>query len=62
LDDDGIPIFADLMFGRREPVFVPFVLVADGENVTALPLKDRKALLTTRVRRYRLQKLDWSSG
>jgi ATP-dependent DNA ligase len=34
LDDDGRPMFNDLMFGRREPVFVPFdVLVADGENV-----------------------------
>src|SRR6266567_8215087 len=60
LDDDGRPMFNDLMFGRREPVFVPFdVLVADGENVTALPLKDRKASLTQIVRRYRLQKLDW---
>ncbi len=63
LDDDGRPMFNDLMFGRREPVFVPFdVLVADGENVTALPLKDRKASLTQIVRRYRLQKLDWVIG
>jgi ATP-dependent DNA ligase len=63
LNEAGIPIFADFMFGRREPVFVPFdVLVADGENVTALPLKDRKALLTKIVRRYRLQKLDWVIG
>ncbi len=59
LADDGRPMFNDLMFGRREPVFVPFdILVADGEDVTALPLKDRKALLTQVVRRYRLQKLD----
>jgi ATP-dependent DNA ligase len=63
LDDDGRPMFNDLMFGRREPTYVPFdVLVADGENVTALPLKDRKALLTQIVRRYRLQKLDWVIG
>jgi len=63
LDDDGRPMFNDLMFGRREPSYVPFdVLVADGENVTALPLKDRKALLTQIVRRYRLQKLDWVIG
>jgi bifunctional non-homologous end joining protein LigD len=63
LDDDGKPMFNDLMFGRREPVFVPFdVLVAEGENVLAMPLKDRKALLTKIVRRYRLQKLDWIIG
>src|SRR6266567_5242291 len=63
LADDGRPMFNDLMFGRREPVFVPFdVLVADGDDVTALPLKDRKALLTKIVRRHRLQKLDWLIG
>jgi ATP-dependent DNA ligase len=63
LDADGRPMFNDLMFGRREPVFVPFdVLVAEGENVIAMPLKDRKALLTKIVRRYRLQKLDWVIG
>src|SRR6266516_2216634 len=63
LDEDGRPIFNDLLFGRREPVYVPFdVLIADGENVTALPLKDRKALLTKIVRRYRLQKIDWVIG
>jgi bifunctional non-homologous end joining protein LigD len=63
LDDDGRPMFNDLLFGRREPVFVPFdVLVVDGEDVTALPLKDRKALLTKIVQRYRLQKLDWVVG
>jgi bifunctional non-homologous end joining protein LigD len=55
LADDDRLIFNDLMFGRREPLFVPFdVLVADGENVTALSLKI--------VRRYRLQKLDWVIG
>jgi len=63
LDGDGRPILNDLMFGRTEPTYVPFdVLVADGENVTVLPLKDRKALLTQIVRRYRLQKLDWVTG
>jgi hypothetical protein len=34
LDDDGRPVFNDLMFGRREPVFVPFdVLFVDGKDV-----------------------------
>ena|SRR2546428_3437539 len=63
LADDGRPMFNDLLFGRREPVFVPFdVLVADGADVRELPLKDRKALLTKIVQRYRLQKLDWVIG
>jgi ATP-dependent DNA ligase len=39
------------MFGRREPVYVAFdVLFAEGEDVRALPLKDRKALLEKVVR------------
>jgi bifunctional non-homologous end joining protein LigD len=34
LDDDGLPRFNDLMFGRREPVYVPFdVLFVEGEDV-----------------------------
>jgi ATP-dependent DNA ligase len=46
LDDDGRPMFNDLLFGRREPVYVAFdVLVVDGEDVRALPLKERRALL-----------------
>jgi ATP-dependent DNA ligase len=33
LDEDGRPRFNDLLFGRREPVFVAFdVLFADGED------------------------------
>ena len=39
-------MFADLMFGRRPPIFVAFdVLVARGEDVRALPLTRRKAVL-----------------
>src|SRR6266542_3844035 len=57
LDEDGRPIFSDLLFGRREPVYVAFdVLVVDGEDVRALPLKERKALLAKIVRRYGMQK------
>src|SRR6266536_970777 len=34
LDGDGRPRFNDLLFGRREPVYVAFdVLVVDGEDV-----------------------------
>jgi ATP-dependent DNA ligase len=39
-------VFEDLMFGRRPPIFVAFdVLVARGEDVRALPLARRKAVL-----------------
>jgi hypothetical protein len=57
LDEDGRSKFNDLMFGRREPVYVAFdVLFVDGEDVRALPLKDRKALPEKMVRRHRLQR------
>jgi len=57
LDGDGWPRFNDLLFGRREPVYVAFdVLVVDGEDVRALALKERKTLLEKVVRRYGMQK------
>ncbi len=58
LDGDGRPRFNDdLLFGRREPSYVAFdVLVVDGGDVRALPLKERKATLEKLVRRYGLQK------
>jgi bifunctional non-homologous end joining protein LigD len=57
LDEDGRPRFNDLLLGRREPVYVAFdVLAVDGEDVRALPLKERKALLEKVVRRYGMQK------
>jgi bifunctional non-homologous end joining protein LigD len=57
LHGDGRPVFNDLMFGRREPVYVAFdILIADDEDVRALPLKERKAMLEKIVRRYRMQK------
>jgi len=59
LDDTGRPMFNDLMFGRREPVYVAFdVLFVEGEDVRIAPLKERKALLANIVRRYRLQKFE----
>ncbi len=57
LDEDGRPAFNDLLFGRREPSYVAFdVLFVDGEDVRALPLKERKALLEKVVRRHRMQR------
>jgi ATP dependent DNA ligase domain len=47
----------DLLFGRREPSYVAFdVLFVDGEDVRALPLKERRALLERIVRRHRMQR------
>jgi bifunctional non-homologous end joining protein LigD len=59
LDENGRPMFNDLLFGRREPVYVAFdVLVVDGRDVRALPLKERKALLEKVVRRHRMQRAE----
>src|SRR5205814_1569649 len=56
LDEDGRPRFNDLLFRRREPVYVAFdVLFVDGRDMRALPLKERKALLEKIVRRHRMQ-------
>jgi len=46
LDESGRPNFKDLLFRRRNPTYIAFdVLAVDGEDVTRLPLKERKALL-----------------
>jgi bifunctional non-homologous end joining protein LigD len=59
LDDTGRPIFNDLLFGRREPTYIAFdLLFAEGEDVRAAPLKERKALLEKIVRRYRLERTE----
>jgi ATP-dependent DNA ligase len=40
LGEDGRPRFYDLMFGRREPVYIAFdLLFVEREDVRALPLK-----------------------
>jgi bifunctional non-homologous end joining protein LigD len=59
LDERGRPVFNDLLFGRGKPTYIPFdVLVADGEDVRNLPLKERKALLDKIAGRYRLEKTE----
>src|SRR5512133_3352710 len=46
LDADGRPVFNDLLYRRREPVFVAFdALWLDGEDLRYLPLVERKAKL-----------------
>src|SRR5207248_7100091 len=59
LDERGRPIFNDLLFGRREPIYLPFdVLFAFGQDVRALSLKERRALLDNAVLRYGLEKTE----
>jgi bifunctional non-homologous end joining protein LigD len=59
LDEAGKPIFNDLLFRRREPVYVAFdVLNVEGADVRGMPLKDRRAILDRVVMRYRMQKAE----
>jgi bifunctional non-homologous end joining protein LigD len=46
LDEKGRPLFADLLYRRRRPVFVAFDLLhLDGEDLRDATLSERKALL-----------------
>jgi ATP-dependent DNA ligase len=46
LDDAGWPLFDELLFGHRRPIYVAFdLLVADGVDLRPLPLRERKAAL-----------------
>jgi bifunctional non-homologous end joining protein LigD len=59
LDENGRPVFNNLMFHRRMPVYVAFdVLFADSEDVRGAPLKERRAILASTVRRYKLQRCE----
>ena len=63
LDETGRPIFKDLLFRRREPVYVAFdVLNVEGADVRGLPLEDRRAVLDRIAERYRIQKSDLFFG
>ena len=59
LDERGQPAFNDLLFGRRDPTYLPFdVLFVEGEDVRELPLRERKAILAKLVVRYGLLKTE----
>jgi bifunctional non-homologous end joining protein LigD len=63
LDENGRPIFNDLLFRRCEPVYVAFdVLVCEGEDVRGEPLKERRAILDKVARRYGMQKSELFFG
>jgi bifunctional non-homologous end joining protein LigD len=54
VDDDGRPMFRDLLFRRRQCVFVAFdLLYLNGEDLRTLPLIERKAALRKLLRRKR---------
>jgi ATP-dependent DNA ligase len=63
LDEAGKPVFNDLLFCRREPVYIPFdVLNVEGADVRGMALKDRRAILDRIVRRYGMQKSELFFG
>jgi len=54
VDELGRPVFRDLLFRRRECVFIAFdLLFLDGKDLRTLPLIDRKAVLKKLLRRKR---------
>jgi bifunctional non-homologous end joining protein LigD len=63
LDEAGKPVFNDLLFRRREPVYIPFDLLnVEGADVRGMSLKDRRAVLDRIVRRYGMQKSELCFG
>src|SRR5262249_33709528 len=58
VDDDGRPVFRDLLFRRRQCVFIAFdLLYLNGKDLRTLPLVDRKAMLKKLLRRKRSRML-----
>jgi hypothetical protein len=50
------PVFGDLLFRRRQCVFIAFdLLYLNGADLRTLPLIDRKAMLKKLLRRKRLE-------
>jgi bifunctional non-homologous end joining protein LigD len=54
VDDVGRPVFRDLLFRRRQCVFITFdLLFLNGKDLRTLPLMERKAALKKLLRRKR---------
>jgi ATP-dependent DNA ligase len=62
LDDDGDPCSTIYCSDAASQCSCRSMCWLRMGRMCALPLRDRKALLTKIVRRYRLQKLDWVIG
>ena len=58
VDDDGRPNFRDLLFQRRQCIFIAFdLLFLNGKDLRVLPLIERKAMLKRLIRRKRARLL-----
>src|SRR5213594_1243425 len=54
VDESGRPVFRDLLFRRRQCVFIAFdLLYLNGKDLRTLPLIERKAMLKRLLRRKR---------
>src|SRR5262249_28692458 len=54
VDDAGRPVFRDLLFRRRQCMFIAFdLLYLNGKDLRTLPLIERKAMLKKLLRRKR---------
>lgn len=54
LDESGRPTFRDLIFRKRQAIFIAFdLLFLDGRDLRALPLIERKRMLKRLIRRKR---------
>jgi bifunctional non-homologous end joining protein LigD len=54
LDESGRPTFRDLIFRKRQCIFIAFdLLYLNGKDLRALPLIERKAMLKSLIRRKR---------
>jgi ATP-dependent DNA ligase len=54
LDEDGRPMFRDLLFRKRQCMFIAFdLLYLNGQDLRMLPLIERKAMLKKLIRRKR---------
>jgi bifunctional non-homologous end joining protein LigD len=54
LDESGRPTFRDLIFRKRQCIFIAFdLLYLNGKDLRALPLIERKAVLKRLIRRKR---------
>src|SRR5215831_10078389 len=58
VDEAGRPVFQDLLFRRRQCVFIAFdLLYLNGKDLRTLPLIDRKAMLKKLLRGKRSRML-----
>src|SRR5262245_12550129 len=56
VDENGRPVFRDLLFRRRHCVFIAFdLLYLNGRDLRTLPLIERKAMLKKLLRRKRCE-------